>query len=73
MSDLNDEAAFDPETVSLLGNVLDRIWTALTPEQQTTTTRANIAEYILMLATHGERNATRLYESVLTYFENPQA
>ena len=72
MSDLNDDASFDPETISNLAGVLDRVWRALSPEHQATITRANIAEYILTLATHGERNVTRLLDSALAHFTGLQ-
>jgi hypothetical protein len=68
MTNARDEAAFDPETITLLAGVLDRVWTSLSAEQQAAATRAHVAEYILTLAAHGERSATQLYDSVLNHF-----
>ena len=68
MAHAHDEAAFDPETVTLLAGVLDRVWKALSAEQQAAATRAHVAEQILTLAARGERSATRLYDSVLGHF-----
>ena len=68
MTDPSEDATFDPETIALLANVLDRVWAAMTPERQATVTRANVAEYILTLAVQGKRNATELYDSALAHF-----
>jgi hypothetical protein len=65
-----NEAAFDPETVTLLAAVLDRVWKAL-PQGQTSATRAQIAERILSHAVQGERSAARLYDVVLAHFAAP--
>ena len=72
MANSRDEGAFDPETITLLADVLERVWKSLPAELQATTTRANIAEYILTLAAHGEHSAAQLYESVLAHFTKPQ-
>jgi hypothetical protein len=71
MADIRDEAAFDPETITLLAGVLDRVWKALPGDRQTATTRAQVAERILSLAAQGERSAVRLYDSVLADFCGP--
>jgi hypothetical protein len=64
----NDEAAFDPETITLLAGVLDRVWKALSEDRKTATTRAQVAERILSLAVQGERSTGRLYDAVLAHF-----
>ena len=68
MANPHNDAAFDPETITLLAEVLDRAWDALSPDQKKAANRASMAEYILMLAAHGERNTTRLYDSALAHF-----
>jgi len=71
MAHSHDEAAFDPETVTLLADVLERVWQALPADRQPATTRAHVAERILSLAAQGERSAARLYDSVLAHFSAP--
>ena len=73
MASSNDEAAFDPETVTLLASVLERVWQSLSGAQQAGTTRAQVAEHLLTLAVGGERSAARLYDSVLAHFRGSPA
>lgn len=72
MANTNDEGSFDPETITLLADVLDRVWKSLPVELHPATTRADVAEYILTLAAHGERSTAKLYESVFAHFTKPR-
>jgi hypothetical protein len=51
---------YDPETVTLLRAALDTAWANLTPGQQTSTSKSDLAERILLLAAKGERDPIRL-------------
>lgn len=73
MTNPRNDGAFDPETITLLADVLDRVWKALSPDLKATTARAHIAEYILTIAAHGEHGAAQLYESALGYFAKPNS
>lgn len=53
-------AAFDPETISLLRTLLDEVWAVLRPEQQALINKDTIAKAILYLAAQGERDPIRL-------------
>jgi hypothetical protein len=55
----NDGAHFDPETITLLRNVLDDAWSRL-PPGQTNVSRSLLAERILKAASEGERDPIRL-------------
>jgi hypothetical protein len=55
-----ENGSFDPETITLLKIVLDEAWANLSPEQQVYTSKAVLAERILMLAAQGERDPLRL-------------
>jgi hypothetical protein len=72
MANHSEEAAFDPETITLLAGVLDRVWKALSDERNPAITRAQVAERILSLAAQGERSAGRLYDAVLAHFAGPK-
>jgi hypothetical protein len=52
--------SFDPETIALLQTVLDQAWVNLLPEQQSRTSKSDLAVRILMLAAQGERDPVRL-------------
>ena len=69
MPDSGEDTSFDPETITQLGDVLDRAWSALTTERKSSVTRANVAEYILTLAIAGERSVEKLYASTLAHFQ----
>jgi hypothetical protein len=51
---------FDPETIELMGSVLDAAWASLLPEQQVGLSRTHLAQRILMGAALGERDPARL-------------
>jgi hypothetical protein len=51
---------FDPETVSLLREVLEGAWATLSPHQQAQTSRSALASRILRYAAQGERDPIRL-------------
>jgi len=59
-------AVFDPEDLSLLGNVLDRVMQSLPPNLRTPYNRAEIAKNILACALAGERDADVLARAALT-------
>jgi hypothetical protein len=50
----------DPETVALLGTVLDEAWAVLLPEQQAAISRDLLAERLLRAAVRGERDRKAL-------------
>jgi hypothetical protein len=72
MADPDDNKAFDPETISLLAGVMDRVWSALPSEQQTAIARAQVAEFVLTLAAQGERSPSRMYDAALAHFTQPE-
>jgi hypothetical protein len=57
--------AYDPETIDLLRAVLDEIWDTLTPEQQGSIPRSQIADRLLKAAAAGERDPDALRASAL--------
>jgi hypothetical protein len=57
---IQQSGSFDPETIALLRTVLDQAWERLSPEQQSCTSKSDLAERILRLAAQGERNLIRL-------------
>jgi hypothetical protein len=57
--------SFDPETVTLLREILDDAWACLRPEQQETVQKTALAERILNSAAQGERNRDRLRDAAL--------
>ena len=59
------KAAFDPETVSLLGAVLDQAIAALPPERRTQERKTLLAAQILSAASSGERDPARLQAAAL--------
>lgn len=58
---------FDPETVTVLREVLDEAWSGLPPEQQATMQRTALAERILKSAARGERDRERLRDAALNF------
>jgi hypothetical protein len=56
---------FDPETVTLLREVLANAWACLQPAQQAATSQSVLAERILKAAARGERDPGRLVEAAL--------
>ena len=58
-------AAYDPETISMLGSVLERAVAALPREQRTDERKARLASSILGAAARGERDPIRLYAAAL--------
>jgi len=58
-------AYFDPETVIVLREILDEVWSGLLPEQQATMQKATLAERILKSAARGERDRERLRAAAL--------
>ena len=60
--------SFNPETLAVLGNVLDETWTALQTNGNTfdeTETRTAIADLIVKFAAQGERDPKRIKALVL--------
>ena len=55
-----DGHVYDPETVKLLGVVLDEAWAALTDLQRMQLSRSDIAERLLKAAADGERDRVAL-------------
>ena len=58
-------AAFDPETVSLLGAVLDQAIAALPPDGRSQERKTLLASKLLSAASTGERDPVRLREAAL--------
>ncbi len=56
---------FDPETVTVLREILDEAWSCLPPERQATMQKTALAERILKSAAQGERNRERLRAAAL--------
>jgi hypothetical protein len=59
------QAAYDPETVSMLSNVLERAVAALPHPQRTQECKARLASSILAAAGRGERDPLKLYAMAL--------
>jgi hypothetical protein len=59
------QAAYDPETVSMLSNVLERAVAALPQLQRTQECKARLASSILAAAARGERDPLKLYAMAL--------
>ena len=57
--------SFDPETVTVLREVLDDAWARLRPTQQATMPKTTLAERILRSAAQGERDRERLMDAAL--------
>lgn len=57
--------SFDPETVTLLREILDDAWASLPPEQQATMQKTALAVRILKSAAQGERDRERLRDAAL--------
>ena len=57
---------FDPETVTILREILDDAWACLRPEQQATMLKTTLAERILKSAAQGERDRERLRDVALS-------
>ena len=57
--------SFDPETISLLREILEDAWACLRPEQQATMQKTALAERILKSAAQGERDRNRLRDAAL--------
>ena len=66
---------YDPETIDLLGALLDDLWDGLPPEQQIRFPRPLIAERLLQAAAHGERDPHLLRARAMEMFaaDNPDA
>jgi hypothetical protein len=58
-------ATFDPETASVLREVLDDAWGRLRPEQRTTTLRTMLTDRVLESAAQGERDRARFLDAAL--------
>ncbi len=67
----NQTTVFDPETIELLGSVLDSAWSSLLPEQQASISRKLVAERILAAAARGERDPARLRARALSNVARP--
>ena len=59
------QAAYDPETVSMLGSVLERAVAALPHPQRTDECKDRLASSILAAAGRGERDPIKLYAMAL--------
>jgi hypothetical protein len=57
--------SFDPETVTLLREILDNAWASLPPEQQATMQKTALAERMLKSVAQGERDPGRLRDAAL--------
>ncbi|MGB7784260.1 MAG: hypothetical protein WCF86_22515, partial [Pseudolabrys sp.] len=57
--------SFDPETVTLLREILDDAWASLPPEQQATMQKTALAERMLKYVAQGERDPERLRDAAL--------
>jgi hypothetical protein len=51
---------FDSEALSLMQAALEHAWAALPPDRQTADARERVAQAVVILATHGERNPADL-------------
>ena len=60
----------DPETISLLTEVLDRAAAAISTEQRTQECKVRLASNILGAAASGERDPIRLYAAALSVGPN---
>jgi hypothetical protein len=60
------QTVYDPETVSLLTEVLDRAAAAIPREQRTNECKTRLASNILGAAAAGERDPIRLYAAALS-------
>jgi hypothetical protein len=58
--EIPEGGSFDPETIQLLEIILEQAWALLSPEQQRTALKADLARRILAVAGRGERNPDRL-------------
>ena len=58
-------AAYDPETISMLSTVLERVVAALPDEDPTDERKTRFASSILGAAARGERDPIRLYAMAL--------
>jgi hypothetical protein len=56
---------FDPETVTVLREILDEAWSRLPPERQAAMLKTTLAERILKTAAEGERSRERLLNVAL--------
>ena len=57
--------SFDPETVTLLREILDDAWASLPAEQQSTMQKTALAERMLKSVAQGERDPERLRDAAL--------
>lgn len=62
----NECAVYDPEELSLLGQVLDQVVRSLPPNMRTPFNRTAIAKNILACAATGERDPDELRRAALT-------
>ena len=60
-----ENRCFDPETIEVLRIALDEAWASLLPRQQALTSKTDLAERILALASVGERDPIRLRTAAL--------
>ena len=58
-------AAYDPETISMLSTVLERVVAALPDDDRTDERKTRLASSILGAAARGERDPIRLYAMAL--------
>jgi hypothetical protein len=64
------KAAFDPETVSLLGAVLEQAIAALPPDRRSQERKTLLASKLLSAAWAGERDPARLQAAALAVGPN---
>ena len=56
---------FDPETIELLRQCLEKAWSQLEPDQQTRVSKTVLAQRMLKAASNGERDPIRLQARAL--------
>ena len=71
--DVNPGRIYDPETIELLGTVLDDAWACLLPEQQASFSKTFLAERLLRAAARGERDPEQLRARALFAVVPPPA
>jgi hypothetical protein len=63
-----DNAAFDPEETALLRSVFEDTLRALNLSDRADPITTLVAKKIIELASHGERDATRLRQAAINFF-----
>ena len=58
--EIKEGGCFDPETIQLLEIILEQAWATLSPSQQRTALKSDLARRVLSAASRGERNPDRL-------------